>query len=344
MSDDLRDISPREASDRFLARRAQTQTDKTVRSYQNRLTEFVRWCEEERIDSMADVTGWDLDQFQAYREQQGVSPATVRGQMMAVRQLIKYCIQIEAVDPDLLDKLQIPKLTKEQATNDEQLDAEDADALLSYYRNSRRKYGKQRHAYLEVLWHTGARMGGVSALDLRDFDPDQQSLEFRHRPETDTPLKNKSEGERIVGVPEAVVDVLDEYINRNRIEKRDDHGRQPLFSCRQGRPSDTTYRSWCYIGTQPCLHTECPHGRERHGCSYTKRGQGSKCPSSRSPHAVRTGSITWQLSRGAPIELVAERVNAKPATIRRYYDKADQQERFEERRRELGVNLDIQND
>ncbi|WP_042663779.1 site-specific integrase [Haloferax sp. ATB1] len=343
MSDELRDLSPREARERFLARRAQTQAKATIRSYRNRLNAFVHWCESENVESMAELNGWLVDEYQAYRERQGMSPSTVKGAVVALRQLVKYCHRIEAVDPDLLDKIKVPKLSKAQQTSDETLAAEDALNLLSMYRESRRLYGTAWHAFLEVTWHTGARMGGIRALDLGDFDREERSLEFRHQPETETPLKNKEDGERVVGLPEPVVDALDEYIARERSDKRDEYGRQPLFSCRQGRPSRTTIRSWSYLGTQPCLYRDCPHGRERHACSYTTRGAGSKCPSSRSPHAIRTGSITWQLDRGVPIELVAERVNATPSTIRRYYDKADVHERFRERRRELSASLDIQN-
>jgi len=59
---------------------------------------------------------------------------------------------------------------------------------------------------------------------------------------------------------------------------------------------------------------------------------------------IRTGSISWQLDRGVPIDLVAERVNAAPDTIRRYYDKSTELEKFRERRRNITTQLDIDND
>ncbi|GAA0674290.1 hypothetical protein ACFQDG_07590 [Natronoarchaeum mannanilyticum] len=183
-------------------------------------------------------------------------------------------------------------------------------------------------------------MSGVRALDLRDFDPDRQTLEFRHRPPT--LLKNKTEGERIVGISESVVDALQAYIERERFAKRDDNGREPLFSGRQGRPSDSTFRAWSYMGTQPCVVEACPHGKRRATCDYTRRNFSSKCPSSRSPHAIRTGSITWQLLRGLDIETVAKRVNARLETIRRHYYKATEREGFEELRAEKTLKLDIE--
>jgi len=61
--------------------------------------------------------------------------------------------------------------------------------------------------------------------------------------------------------------------------------------------------------------------------------QSSKCPSSRSPHAVRTGSITFHRNRGFEKADVARRVNASMRTIERHYDKAGRREELETRRR-----------
>ncbi len=140
-------------------------------------------------------------------------------------------------------------------------------------------------------------MSGLRALDLRDYNPDEQTLEFRHRPPY-TRLKNKEQGERVVGISEKVVDALDTYLARG-VDKRDEKGREPLFCARQGRPSNSTFRAWSYMGTQPCLITQCPHSKRRETCDYTRRNFASKCPSSRALHAVRTGSITWQLLQGS---------------------------------------------
>lgn len=179
---------------------------------------------------------------------------------------------------------------------------------------------------------------------LDDVDLDEGTVQFVHRPSTGTPLKNKRDGERLVAISDPVVDALRTYRARERFDKRDDHGRAPFFCARQGRPSFTTIRAWSYLATQPCLHTSCPHGRARSTCDYVHRNHASKCPSSRSPHPVRTGSITWQLNRGLSVEVVAARVNASPATIRRFYDKQSDREEFEERRREVTAGLDVLDD
>jgi hypothetical protein len=96
------------------------------------------------------------------------------------------------------------------------------------------------------------------------------------------------------------------------------------------------------LGTQPCLHSPCPHDRERETCEYTERNESSKCPSSRSPHRIRTVSITWQLDVGIPPWVVAERINASVEVIEKHYDVTSPRERIERRRRPYLSNLKIE--
>lgn len=80
----------------------------------------------------------------------------------------------------------------------------------------------------------------------------------------------------------------------------------------------------------------------------TERNHASKCPSSRPPHDIRTGSITWMLNLGWPPEDIAERVNADIETIEQHYDKANlderrrrQRDRMEKRRRSLVNGVEV---
>lgn len=339
---DPADLPPSDAVERFLDARRIEATDATVRSYRHRLDAFVRWTEANGIDRMADLSGWYIDRFRESLSSRDLAPTTVKGHMVAVNQLIEYCARIDVVDGELTEKVHIPAVSTDDETSDKKLAADDATALLEFYRHSRADYGVAKHTLLEVVWNTGGRIGGIRALDLGDYDAEEQYLDFEHRPDTDTPLKNKRDGERTVSLPETVCEVLDVYIARERDEKRDDHGRNPLFGCRQGRPSLTTLRNWMYLATQPCIYGHCPHDERRETCNYRRRNEASKCPSSRSPHQVRTGSITWQLNNGVPLDVVAERVNASPAVIERFYDKAGKREKMEQRRRQYTEDLDVE--
>lgn len=329
------------AIDRFLKKRQTDSTDRTLRSYRDRLTTFEDWCLEQKIGTVGELTAWHLDEYDLAIRDSDFAPTTIKGLLATLRVFLKYAERIGAVEEDLHESVDVPSLSRSQESSDERLAEEDATAALAFFRNSRTYFGVPMHAFLELGWNTGARMGGLRALDLGDYDAGEQSLEFVHRPDTDTPLKNKRDGERKVGIPDAVVECLETYLARERSDKRDDYGREPLFCARQGRPSWSTLRAWSYQSTHPCLWMECPHGKRRESCEWTQRSHASKCPSSRSPHRVRKGSITWQLNQGMPIEHVATRVNASVDVIKRFYDTATKDEEFEQRRRAAETALDI---
>lgn len=161
-------------------------------------------------------------------------------------------------------------------------------------------------------------------------------LKWRHRPEMGTGLKNKGDSERDVGLDDEASTILDKYIRHKRIDKLDEHGREPLITTQRGRIAKNTIRLTTYRSTLSCVITaECPHDKEIDACSLTKHGHRSKCPSSRSPHRIRTGSITWMRECGMQPADVAERVDATPETIRHHYEFSDPRKRMEKRRNQL---------
>lgn len=338
---DPEDVTLEDAIERWLRKRQTDATEQTLRGYRSRMTQFLKWAIEQEIETVAELDAWTLDEYQLYLRDQGFAPTTVKGRLNTVRLWVEYLEALDLVDSGLSDAIDIPNLSWSEEQSETRLAQEDALSALRLLRESQEHYGTSMHAVLEVIWHVGARMGAVKGLDLEDFDPKEQSLAFKHRPSTETPLKNKNRGERYVGLSDSVVDALKFYIARERFDSRDRNGREPLFATREGRASKTTIRSWCYQATQPCLWQECPHGKRRATCDWTKRTHCSKCPSSRSPHAIRTGSITWQLNMGYPIELVAKRANATIPVIKQYYDQANPAEEFRERRRDAETELDI---
>lgn len=195
---------------------------------------------------------------------------------------------------------------------------------------------------LTLEWFAGPpRLGVIRGLDLGDYHPDEQYVEYKHRPGEDTPLKKDSRGERAVSLPDRAVEVLDGYIEKNRFDVRDDYGREPLLTSQRGRPSKNAIRAWTYLATVPCHYRGCPHGNDPETCDYLDYSKASQCPSSRSPHQVRTGAITWMRSQEVPVEVVAARSNASVATIEKHYDKPDYVEEMEERRRPHLGKLDF---
>jgi integrase len=337
-------LSVREVYEMFLDAKQLDYTAETLRDYETRLRQFVRWAEDQDdLEAIGDVTGWHLEQFKLFRQGQDLAPTTVKGQMTVLKVWLEYAAGIEAVDEMLPYKVNIPKLSQTDETDDTLLEAGDAKTLIGHYRDSRVEYANENHVALELAWFTGARLGALRSLDVEDYQPDDQLVWFRHDPES-TPLKKKVDGERPVGLPAETCEVVDVWIEQVRPEKRDGQGRRPLLAGRQGRPANSTLQNWIYQATIPCVAGPCPHGKSPRTCEWTEHNSASKCPSSRSPHQVRTGSITWQLNSGLSYEAVGERVNSDPDTLRRYYDKASKVEKLEERRRAFVDQLEFDSD
>jgi site-specific recombinase XerD len=332
--EDPSDWSPRKARNRYIQHRSSDSTDSTRRGWWYRLKLWVEWCEEVGIETVGNLKPLDITEYHDLRASE-VAPVTLEGQMGTLKEFFRYLEGLNAVEEGLSEAVHVPDLDASQRSSDEKLATPDAMAMLQYFRETPAVRGTREHALLELLWFTGARMSGLRALDLRDVYLDEAFVWFKHRPSEGTGLKNNLEGERPVGLPRIVMDVVEEYIENDRKDTQDNRGRAPLFSTREGRPSGDSVRKWSYLATLPCRHSDCPHGKDRPTCSWTTYREASRCPSSRSPHRIRTGSITYQLNIGFPTEVVANRVNASVQTIRDHYDKADKQERRRRQRRRM---------
>ena len=326
------EMSVRKAAQRYLRRRRADATEATVKSWKYRLKLFVEWCEGIGLDHVGQLRGYDIDEYYEIRSAK-VAPSTLEGEMWTMRMFAEYLEQIDAAEDGLSDSVRIPDINPEDRADETSLSTPAAMRLLEHYRASDQDRASRAHAFLELAWFTGARQSGLRTLDVRDLnaryeDGEQSWVEFRHRPDTDTPLKNNRRGERPVGVPDEVARVVSEYIEGKRFDVRDEHGRKPLLASAQGRPTENTVRVWSYGATQPCVGGGCPHDKNPSTCEWTQYAHLSKCPSSRSPHPIRTGSITWQLNQGIPPEVVAERVDATVKTIENHYDWASKEGRW----------------
>ncbi|WP_312907051.1 tyrosine-type recombinase/integrase [Natronosalvus caseinilyticus] len=350
---DLEPIEPAEALDMWLDRLESTRSDETITSYGYRLKPFIEWCESEEIDNLNVLTSRDVFRYDSMRRGEGLAVTTLNTQLGTLKRWLRFCARIDAVKDDLPAKVEVPSVELADRVNSELLSAERANAIRGNLERYER--ASRRQAMFELMWHTGCRLGGLRALDLADCyfesddlerlrhqdDIDQEALEnvelpfvyFRHRPTT--PLKNKREGERPVALTQEVAGRVREYIDVRRVDRVDPNNRRPLFTTEKGdraRVSKSSIRREIYIMTQPCRWDGCPHGRDVRTCEALDHGLEARCPSSRSPHPIRTGAITHMRDEGWPPEVVAERVNATPEVIRAHYDHPDPIRRMQSRR------------
>jgi len=166
-----------------------------------------------------------------------------------------------------------------------------------------------------------------------DFDAENHSLSFKHRPDTGTSLKNGASGERIVALSAEVTTILEDYIETNHPKVEDEYGREPLFATKGGRWHKSNIRQRVYAVTRPCYYSgECPHGRDLDLCEANSYDQASKCPSSNPPHDIRRGSITHYLKDDVPTGAISDRANVSAKIMERHYNQMSDEEKMEQRR------------
>ncbi len=253
--------------------------------------------------------------------------------------MLEHAVDLNAVLPEVPEAMDVPELSKKERVNTETLPAQRALPILENL--ERYEYASREHVSFMLFWRTTMRLGAIYGLDLRDLYLEEEDLERlrnqlledgftpavvedvvddaetpfvfpRHRPETGTTLKNGYDGERVINISEDTAEVLRAYIRVNRNDIEDEHGRKPLLTSKKGggRLADSSIRNWMYILTQPCnWGGECPHDRDPEECVAREHGKGSKCPSARSPHKIRTGSYTWHRDRGWPRRDLEEKAN-----------------------------------
>lgn len=349
---DLVETDPREAFELWLEKQGHRAED-TQQSYRYRVRPFIEYLDEQGIENLNDLSTRHIKQYESRRQSGDRNQQTLNNQLGTLRLFLGYCVELDAVKSGVEEAVNVPALRKQDRVNTEKLIAERATTILDNLH--RYRYASLDHVILLILWRTTIRIGALHSLDLEDLYLDEEDLERlrqqliddgllpkvvetilddvelpfiipRHRPKTDTPLKKKEVGERVVNLQSWVAEVLQDFIRVNRADVRDEHGRNPLLTTTKGggRLSSSGIRRRAYILTQPCEFGDpCPYDEEPETCEARENGLEARCPGARSPHKIRTGSITWHRDRGWPVREVAEKASTSEALVRGVYDQPE---------------------
>lgn len=333
--DGLKPLSPEEGANRFLDYRGPSIRPSSLRNARHRLNVFLRWCDESGIGNLNELSGRDLDSFVRWR-QGDVKPITLQKQLSSVRQALRYWADIDAVEDGLAEKLHAPELADGADARDIHLKAERADFILEEL--DRYHFGSRRHVILSLLWRTAMRRGALHSIDIDDLDSEEFAVELRHRPNRGTKLKNGVRGERDVYLGPVVFGIVQGYLDHpERHDVLDEYGRRPLISTRNGRASPGTIYKTVLRATQPCRYGECPHGRDPDDCeAIGADDKPSKCPSARSPHAIRRGRITHDLNEGRPPDAISKRADVSLDILEKHYDARTAREKMHIRKQIFG--------
>lgn len=331
----LEPITPEEAVEIYLEDRRDNLVESTVQDYRRSLEFFIEFCDLEGIDNLNVLTGRSIREYRSWRRAESshktLSPKTMRDEMYLMRNFLQFLEDVEGVETGLADKVQTPDLSYEDGVREGHLSKDRANEIIQHLEEY--EYATAEHVIWLLLGALGCRRGGVHSLDLEDVHTDRSELfiEFHHRPEGGTTLKNKKAGEREVNISEEVAEVIDDYIEHNRIEVTDDHGREPLITTTHGRIAKSTISKYIYKWTRPCeIGKDCPHDRDPDECEDAQTiDSASNCPSSQPTHNVRKGYLTAERSNNIPIEMLADRCDVSPEVIKKHYDQRDKTDRRE---------------
>ncbi|WP_348606964.1 tyrosine-type recombinase/integrase [Halobaculum rarum] len=344
-TDDLRPISPSEAVELHLEAMKDDSAKWTRRSHQSHLRAFVEWCREDGgVDDMTELGGRDLFRFRVWRREGGyskgqndeIAPKTLDSALSVIRSFLRSCATFDAVPEDLYLKVPLLDLSEGERVSDTTMVPERVPPILEYL--ERYKYASRVHVLYLLMWHTGARLSGMRGLDLEDVELEKAdpSIRFRHRPETDTPLKNDEKSERVNRISDRVAQTVLDYIEGPRVDQLDENQRAPLFTTQHGRISRGAVRNAFYAWTRPCEVGEgCPHDKDPETCEWTYYEKASKCPSSRSPHNMRKARVTKYRNDGVQRGVVSDRLDASANVLDEHYDRASEREKAARRWRQI---------
>ena len=312
----------------------------SVEQYERKLNYLETYLKDEAcINSTEDLTSEDVERYDTWRKYESLprdeplADTTLSDDMYLFREFIRYLIE-HRMAPIRFEKcVVIPETDYEggEGVDEKKLSPEIAKAALDHLRKY--EYADVEHISMELMCESGPRKGGLIGRDVSDFDYEEEVLQYETQ-ET-TPLKNDEASEREVTLYGDIPEIIQDYLKDQRPPTTDEEGREPLLTKGDGRMSPSTLQKIAYKWTRPCkVGLGCPHDRDPEDCEAAQKNNSAfKCPSSRSPHHIRTGYITDQKNRGVSADGIEQRCDVSPRVQNLHYDLPDdteERERFEE--------------
>ena len=111
----LEPIDPEATVELYLEDRESELSKRSLYGHKSRLGHFLRWCDQQEMTNMNDLSGRDLHRFRLWRRSDGdLKPISEKTQMDTLRVFIRWAATIDAVPADLHAKVVSPSLSDEK--------------------------------------------------------------------------------------------------------------------------------------------------------------------------------------------------------------------------------------
>jgi hypothetical protein len=347
-SGELEPISPEEGIARFWKKHRKGIDEKCYAQYETKLDYLEEYLTSELgLENLNNLTPRQAEDYEEWRQfdsldrEKPLARKTLKDDIHLYLAFLAHMTKIRAVPGDAYEAVEPVHLDEGEGVDKTKLDADRAGDILAFL--DRFQYASLEHVTMLLMSKTGRRPCDLRAPDLNDFKSkgDDTTLKFVHRPEEDTPLKENKAHEAKITLANEVGQIVQDYIDHNRPDVTDEHGREPLLATSKGRISKSTIKKYSYKWTRPCsIGNGCPFGKDPDNCQAESAAKhASKCDASRSPRQIRSGYVTAKLNAGASYESVGFRVGATKKVLKRHYDHPGK-EKERERHREEIMNSD----
>lgn len=133
MDDKLEPLKPDEAVEWYLEEKSLEYANSTILSHRSRLGHFLKWCNEQGITNLNDLTGRKLKRYRAWRQQDGdLAKPSLKSQIDTIRVFISWCETIDAVPHDLSTKVVSPSLNEVENVRVVMVEHDQAEQIFGY--------------------------------------------------------------------------------------------------------------------------------------------------------------------------------------------------------------------
>ena len=172
----------------------------TIQSYQNDLSQFQYFLAENFQGKLDQASHLEIRSWIISLIEKGIQPRSVNRKVASLRSVYRFLMRREVIEKDPVWKISALKSSKDLphfVQENEML------KILDQFEFENDFEGWRDRAILEVLYGTGIRLAEL--LNLKDHDVDLKSGKLK--------VLGKRNKERIIPMPDALVPVIQQYIN-----------------------------------------------------------------------------------------------------------------------------------